>query len=431
MNTIIPVDEEARMAAVRRYDILDSPPDGAFDHITRIAATFFNVPISIISIVDADRIFFKSHHGIAVNEVSRDPGLCASAILRAEPWVVRDAKIDPRTLANPLVSGELGLRFYAGAQLTTSDGHNLGTLCVIDQKPRDVTPAEIEVLRDLAKIVVDELELRLSAQARFRIERELVATLAEHKERADALIHTFQASLLPSSVPMIAGLDVATFYKPANSSQVGGDFFDIFRIEEGIWGIAIGDICGKGPEAAARTAQARYTIRTAAKYHRSPSQVLSVLNAAMFAEGDEPAQLSTVCFAVWESNQAHKCGRLTLANAGHPLPIMSSNGSAPAPLGVPGDMLGAFEAPSFTDLTRDLAAHDAVMFYTDGLTDARIGNRSFGAEGLSKLVQYNNGGGASGLVNKIRETLSRADVRQKDDVAIVAIQVQADQASVC
>jgi eukaryotic-like serine/threonine-protein kinase len=127
-RTLIPQDEDARLAAVRHYEILDTPADGAFDRITALAG-HFETPISIVSIVDSDRIWFKSHHGIAANQTGRDPGLCASAILGDGPWVVEIAEVDPRTLANPLVAGELGLRFYAGAPLRTREGHGLGS-CV-------------------------------------------------------------------------------------------------------------------------------------------------------------------------------------------------------------------------------------------------------------------------------------------------------------
>jgi GAF domain-containing protein len=133
--SIIPADEEQRMAAVKRYDILDTPADGAFDRVTAIAARRFAVPISIISIVDRDRIWFKSRHGLDVEQIGRDPGLCASAILRPDPHILVDASKDVRSLANPLVAGEFGLRFYAGAPLRTTDGYNLGTLCVIDKEP--------------------------------------------------------------------------------------------------------------------------------------------------------------------------------------------------------------------------------------------------------------------------------------------------------
>ena len=177
---IIPPNEAERLLAVRRYDILDTPPDGAFDRITAIAARLFKVPIAIVSIVDEDRIWFKSHHGLDVKQITRDPGLCASAILVDMPWVIENAKTDIRTLANPLVAGEFGLRFYAGAPLRTRDGYGLGTLCVIDKEPRSFSEDEAQTLADLAAIVMDELELRLSAH------RALAAKEPEIREKAQA-----------------------------------------------------------------------------------------------------------------------------------------------------------------------------------------------------------------------------------------------------
>ena len=162
-HSSIPRDEVGRLEAVRRYDILNTPPDGAYDRITALAARLFQVPIAIVSIVDSDRIWFKSHHGLDVTQVGRDPGLCASAILQNGPYLIQDAATDARTLANPLVAGELGLRFYVGVPLTTTDGFNLGTLCVIDKTPRILKPGEMENLQDLASLVMDQLELRLMA----------------------------------------------------------------------------------------------------------------------------------------------------------------------------------------------------------------------------------------------------------------------------
>lgn len=160
----LPPREGERLAAVRRYDILDSPPDGAFDRITALAARRFGVPIAIISIVDEDRIWFKSHHGLPVKQIDRELGLCASAILGDTPYLIEDARKDPRSLANPLVAGDFGLRFYAAVPLTTGDGHNLGTLCVIDKEPRPIVQDQIEDLKDLASIVMDQLELGLSSR---------------------------------------------------------------------------------------------------------------------------------------------------------------------------------------------------------------------------------------------------------------------------
>lgn len=162
-SDLLPADEPQRLAAVRRYDVLDTPPDGAFDRITAIAARRFGVPIAIISVVDEDRIWFKSHHGLDAQQIGRDPGLCASAILSVAPHILPDATKDVRSLANPLVAGDFGLRFYAGVPLRTSDGYNLGTLCVIDKEPRTIDQAQIDDLTDLASVVMDQLELRLSS----------------------------------------------------------------------------------------------------------------------------------------------------------------------------------------------------------------------------------------------------------------------------
>jgi PAS domain S-box-containing protein len=195
-------EEKSRLAAVRRYDILDTPPDGTFDRITAIAARLFAAPIAIVSIVDEDRIWFKSRHGLEVDQIAREPGLCASAILQTEPWIVADASRDIRALAHPLVAGEFGLRFYAGVPLRTHDGHNLGTLCVIDREPRHVTEEQVAHLRDLAAIVMDEMELRLAARrnaaevAQIAADRDDQTTrLSEAERRLNAVLDNASVSV--------------------------------------------------------------------------------------------------------------------------------------------------------------------------------------------------------------------------------------------
>ena len=163
-QSIIPENESERMEAVRRLQILDTPEDGSFDRITGLAARMLKAPIAIVSIVDHDRIWFKSHHGVPVEQIDREPGLCASAILHGEPWIVGDARNDPRTLANPLVASDFGLQFYAGVPLMTKDGFGLGTLCVLDFEPREVSAEDIANLEDLAAVVMGQLELRLESR---------------------------------------------------------------------------------------------------------------------------------------------------------------------------------------------------------------------------------------------------------------------------
>ena len=153
-----------------------------------MAARQLAVPIAIVSIVDHDRIWFKSHHGIDVQEISRDPGLCASCILQDEPWLVTDARHDPRTLANPLVAGEFGLQFYLGAPLKTREGFNLGTLCVLDLAPRTPSELDVTLVKDLAGVVVDELELRLSARAAAEAHHHELIRREQREDRIRALM---------------------------------------------------------------------------------------------------------------------------------------------------------------------------------------------------------------------------------------------------
>ncbi len=157
-------NEEERIKTLKKYNILDTPPDGSFDRITKMAARLLNVPIAIVTLVDTDRIWFKSRYGIDVYQIDRDPGLCSSAILSDDVYIVEDAVKDPRTLANPLVAGGFGLQFYAAAPIKVKGGHNLGTLCVIDKNPRQLTKSEKDILQDLADILIDQIELRLAAR---------------------------------------------------------------------------------------------------------------------------------------------------------------------------------------------------------------------------------------------------------------------------
>jgi GAF domain-containing protein len=181
MTTLeMPVNEKKRMETLKKYAILDTPPDGAFDRITNLASAIFNVPIAIISLVDTDRIWFKSHHGLPINQIDREPGLCASAILSNEIYTVENAIDDPRTLANPLVAGDFGLRFYAAAPLQTEDNHNLGTLCIIDKTPRVFAAAEKEILKSLAAIVMHEMEMRLALRNTVHKIKNLSADISSH-----------------------------------------------------------------------------------------------------------------------------------------------------------------------------------------------------------------------------------------------------------
>lgn len=160
--------EPLRIKALKQYEILDTPPEGSFNKITALASKVFNVPIAIVSLVDTDRIWFKSHFGLQINQIKKDPGLCTSAILSDEIYLVEDARNDPRCLANPLVAGKFGLQFYAAAPLKTKDGFNIGTFCIIDKKQRYINSDQQDILKDMAGIVMESMELRLQARRAAR-----------------------------------------------------------------------------------------------------------------------------------------------------------------------------------------------------------------------------------------------------------------------
>ncbi len=371
-------DEKRRLAAVRRYQILDTPPDGAFDNLAALAAKLFEVPIAIVSIVDTDRIWFKAHHGLDVEEIEREPGLCASAIMHDDTWVVTDAAVDPRTLANPLVAGDFGLRFYVGHPLTTHDGHNLGTICVIDKEPRQVTEAQTQVLRDLAELVVAQLELRLEA-------RQLVQAYEIRLHDVQHLADALQRSLLPPSIPVVPYLNIAATYNPASKYEVGGDFYDVFPVDASSWGLVIGDVCGKGPKAASQTSGARYSLRAAAIQQPAPAEALQVVNQALLRDTD-PASDAPFVTALFARIAPREDGTdIVFSAAGHPDPLVLRASGEVESVGTPGTLLGVFEEIDVTETSLQLGPGDVVLFYTDGLTDS--GAQRLEREGLVEILR--------------------------------------------
>jgi diguanylate cyclase (GGDEF)-like protein len=155
--------EDARIAALHRYEVLDTEPEEAFDRITRLAKTVLQMPMVVVSLVDRDRQWFKSRQGVGATQTPRDISFCTHTIQDTRPLVVTDAHVDPRFAASPLVLGEPYIRFYIGVPLRSRDGHNVGALCSMDTKVRHLSGEQINVLVDLGRLVVDELELRVQA----------------------------------------------------------------------------------------------------------------------------------------------------------------------------------------------------------------------------------------------------------------------------
>jgi diguanylate cyclase (GGDEF)-like protein len=155
-----PEYEDARLAALYQYDVLDTAPEESFDRITRLVRLSLGVPTSVVSLVDRDRQWFKSRQGCDDQETPRNISFCTHTIQQDEPLVIPNALEDPRFVNSPLVTREGGVRMYVGVPLRTPSGFNIGALCAIDSKPGTITDEQLHVMQDLARLVVDELELR-------------------------------------------------------------------------------------------------------------------------------------------------------------------------------------------------------------------------------------------------------------------------------
>ncbi len=153
-------DETARLAALQRHSILDTLPEQIYDDVTALASMICGTPISTVTFIDADRQWFKSAVGLQSRQGAREHSFCAHTVNTSVTLIVRDALEDPRFASNPLVTGEPGIRFYAGAPIITPEGHVLGTVCVIDTKPRTLTPIQIAALESLARHTMQLLETR-------------------------------------------------------------------------------------------------------------------------------------------------------------------------------------------------------------------------------------------------------------------------------
>ncbi|HEY3124981.1 MAG TPA: GAF domain-containing protein [Thermoanaerobaculia bacterium] len=225
----LPENESERLEALQRYEVLDTESEQKFDDLTLLARHICDTPIALISFVDAERQWFKSRIGLTTSQTSRAVSFCGHAILEEDVMVVPDAAADERFADNPMVTGEPRIRFYAGAPLLTSTGHALGTLCVIDRVPRELTAEQQDALRALARQVVAQLELR----RRLKKEREEAKEAIDERDRTLRLIVNQMPAVLWSTDTdlRLTSSDGAALtslgHKP--NQFVGVTLFDFFR----------------------------------------------------------------------------------------------------------------------------------------------------------------------------------------------------------
>jgi sigma-B regulation protein RsbU (phosphoserine phosphatase) len=254
--------------------------------------------------------------------------------------------------------------------------------------------------------------------ARTAAERELTAAARRNAE----LAHTLQANLLPPGLPVVPGLDLAAAYLPVGSGvEVGGDFYDVFpagRDEE--WAVAIGDVCGKGAEAAGITALARHTLQAGSVRARRPSVLLGLLNETMMRQETARPFITAVFGVLRAVPEGGVSG--TMAVGGHPLPyVLRADGTVEA-TGAPGTLVGVLDEAEFHDVGFRLAPGDALVLYTDGATEARDGDEQFGEERLLATLAAARGCDAEGIVTAVVDAIrSFQSGSPRDDLALLVV----------
>lgn len=288
----------------------------------------------------------------------------------------------------------------------------VGVLTLAVEQPRLLSPGDASLAVELGHRVAQSV---LNAQL--------------FGERAH-VAHTLQASLLPPVTPTVPGLDVATrYFAVGEGIDVGGDFYDVFRLgpsahPSGRWAVVIGDVRGKGAEAAAITGAARHALRAAGLHHESPARMLQELNEVllvMAADANEvEARFCTAVVAVVEPGVDRSTVRLAVG--GHPQPIHLRADGGTSAAGAPGDLLGVLAEPALTDVELELAPGDALVLFTDGITERHAGDRFLDEDGLAAVVSRCAGFTAAALAERV-ETAARAFVEEapRDDMAVLVI----------
>jgi serine phosphatase RsbU (regulator of sigma subunit)/integral membrane sensor domain MASE1/anti-sigma regulatory factor (Ser/Thr protein kinase) len=253
----------------------------------------------------------------------------------------------------------------------------------------------------------------------------LAAVITERRHVEDIVEYiadTLQESLLPARLPEVPGVQAAVDFRPASERHVvGGDFYDLFQADDGSWAVVVGDVVGKGAPAAAVTGLARYTLRAAAVQESRPSRVLALLNDAIRRQ--RPSEFCAVAFARLELNGAAGA-RAILSNAGHPLPLVLRNGGSVEPIGSHGTLLGVAADPTLSETTVELQPGDALVLYTDGLTDAYAPDRIFTQADLVAALERCQGQPAVDITRAVTTELLESDGRiPRDDIALLVLRI--------
>jgi stage II sporulation SpoE-like protein/phosphoserine phosphatase RsbU-like protein len=316
--------------------------------------------------------------------------------------VASNARLRPLTATSPQQLGPGPAEPSRLSAQLSDRGRELGAIDVVDVAGREYSPRDRAILDQLASLA------------------SVAVSNARLYDRERTIARTLQRSLRPGALPDVPGLAAAVRFRPAGENiELGGDFYDLFKARDGGVAALIGDVQGKGPDAAAVTALARHTLRAAAAYEHSPSAVLTLLHRALRDQRTDD-RFITVAYAHMQVAVEHI--RLELACGGHPLPlVVHPDGSVDA-VGRLGTLLGTDIDPLLADVTVELEVGDVLVLYTDGVTEVRRHRTEvFGTNELTELLRTCGGLGPDAVAERVEAAvLAASDGRLRDDVAILA-----------
>jgi serine phosphatase RsbU (regulator of sigma subunit) len=343
------------------------------------------------------------------------PTFAGEGVVRSDD-ITRDPRYGRNAPRHGMPEGHLPVRSYLAVPVKARDGEVLGGL-FFGHSAVGVFDAEAERLvvgvAALAALAIENARLHDTAQ------RELAASRRAYHER-DTVARVLQESLLPVSLPQVEGLDFAAAYAPG-SAIVGGDFYDLFPIGPGTHVAAIGDVQGKDARAAARTSLVRHAVRLAATHAAGPVEALHVVNGATLQDrDDEDPRFSTLLLARVEPSAEGV--RVQLASAGHPPALVLRRDGVVEALDCPGTLLGIVDDPEFRDCAVVLAPGDAIVLYTDGLTEARRERGILGEARVKELLAGLAGQDAQGIATGLEEaSLAWSQGARADDLALLVL----------
>ncbi len=377
--------EPDRMADLRAIKLLDTPPEERFDRLVRLARHVFNVPIAYIALVDTDRQWFKASCGLNETETPRNTSFCGHAIAGDQLLIVENAQLDPRFEHNPMVTGEPFINFYAGHPLRGPNGHNIGTFCLADRKPRRLSPQEIRLLRDLAAAAEHEVNMvdviglqQASLRTKAELEHVQERLNEELNEAAD-----YVAAQLPNE-RRIGDVRIDSKYVP--SSHLGGDMFGFHKVDDQHIAFYILDVAGHGVGASLLATSVYHSLHGMTLKQTDylcPASVLQQLNRAFPME-----QHQNRFFSIWYGVFNLHRRRLRHATGGHHAAILiQRTANLPMLLGQPSLLIGVRSDVDYQTLQIDVESGSRLYLFSDGVFEARNGqNHAFGFQAVGKLL---------------------------------------------